>query len=225
MNHFEETADMQDESIEQVLSQLRPWSRPALIASTTVTILLLLIVAASKSAWLLLGVGRGFVPESLYPVWGFVIVLGTLFGQAVGWAGGSAVTYYLLTMVGFRAAWATARLAMSAVYLGLAGLPLFAYHVLFGGWLLGMPRVGLKEWLAANYPGAYWLLIYAHPVVDLSLLPLAVVFLGILWKYDDRLQRNPILQNVLALSLLGTSLAVALSLAIHSTLVHIRIGV
>ena len=224
MNRFEETANMQGESIEQILSQLRPWSRPVLIAATTVTILLMLIVATSKSAWFLLGAGRGFVPESLYPVWGFVIVLGTTFGQAVGWVGGSAVAFYVMTTVGFPATWATTRLAMSIVYVGLAGLPLSVFHILYGGWLLGIPRGGLREWLAANYPDAYWLLIYAHPVVDLSLIPLAVIFLGILWKYDDRLQRDPILQNVLALSLLGTSLAVALSLAIHSTLVHIRIG-
>jgi hypothetical protein len=114
---------------------------------------------------------------------------------------------------------------MSIVYLGLAGLPLSVYHIFYGGWLLGLPRVGLKEWLAANYPDAYWLLIYAHPVVDLSLVPLAAIFLGILWKFGDRVQRDSTLQTVLALSLLGTSLAVALSLGIHSALVHIRIGV
>jgi hypothetical protein len=78
--------------------------------------------------------------------------------------------------------------------------------------------------LAANYPDAYWFLIYAHPVVDLSLIPLGIVFLGILWWFSDRVQRDPVFRTVLALALLGTSLAVALSLAIHSTLVHIRIS-
>jgi hypothetical protein len=37
-------------------------------------------------------------------------------------------------------------------------------------------------------------------------------------------QRETNLQTALALTLLGTSLAVALSLAIHSILVHARIG-
>lgn len=220
MNQVEHTLGIQPEWIEQ----LRPWGRPALIAAAAVTILLLMIVVTSKSAWLLLGAGRGFVPEEYYHVWGFVLTLGTVFGQAVGWAGGSAVAFYFMTIVGFPATWTTARLAMSIVYLGLAGLPLSVYHIFYGGWLLNMPRVGLNEWLAANYPDAYWFLIYAHPVVDLSLIPLGIVFLGILWWFGERVQRDSLLQTVLALTLLGTSLAVALSLAIHSTLVHIRIS-
>lgn len=220
MNEVNEHLGIQPEWLEQ----LRPWGRPALIAATTVTILLLMIVATSKSAWLLLGAGRGFVPEGYYHVWGFVLTFGTVFGQAVGWAGGSGIAFYAMTIVGFPATWTTARLAMSIVYIGLAGLPLSVYHILYGGWLLGMPRVGLAEWLAQNYPDARWLLITAHPIIDLSLLPLGIVFLGLLWKYSDRVQREPAFQVALALSLLGTSLAVALSLAIHSTLVHIRIS-
>ncbi|MEK6600864.1 MAG: hypothetical protein AABZ09_03195, partial [Candidatus Binatota bacterium] len=128
-------------------------------------------------------------------------------------------------VIGFPASWTTVRLAMSIVYVGLAVLPFSAYHILYGGWLLGMPRVGLDEWLTQNYPDARWLLITAHPMIDLSVIPLAVIFLGILWKFGDRVQRDSTLQTALALSLLGTSLAVALSLGIHSALVHIRIGV
>ncbi|TAK03089.1 hypothetical protein EPO44_07715 [bacterium] len=220
MNRFENSLDIQPEWVEE----LRPWVRPILIASATVAIFLMIIVGFSKSAWMLLGAGRGFIPEGYYHVWGFVLMFGTTFGQAVGWAGGSAVAFYVMTLVGFPAIWTTARLAMSIVYLGLAALPLSVYHILYGGWLLGMPRVGLKEWLAANYPGAYWLLITAHPVVDLSLIPLGIVFLWLLWKFGDRVQREPAFQTALVLSLLATSLAVALSLGIHSTLVHIRIG-
>jgi uncharacterized membrane protein YqjE len=66
-------------------------------------------------------------------------------------------------------------------------------------------------------------LISAHPVVDLSLIPLAVLFFWVMWKAGDRVQQSTALQTVLALALLGTSLAIALSLAIHSTLVHIRL--
>ncbi|MGH7773132.1 MAG: hypothetical protein ACREQA_12975 [Candidatus Binatia bacterium] len=220
MNHFENTLDIQPEWNEQ----LRSWARPAVIASVTVVILLMITVGFSKSAWLLLGAGRGFIPEGYYHIWGFVLTFGTLLGQAVGWAGGSVIVFYVMTLVGFPATWITARLAMSIVYLGLGAFPFSVYHILYGGWLLGMPRVGLGEWLAANYPDARWLLITAHPIVDLSIIPLGLVFLVLLWKYGERVQRDPAFQTALALSLLGTSLAVALSLAIHSTLVHVRIS-
>ena len=147
----------------------------------------------------------------------------TLFGQAVGWAGGSAILFYAMTRVGFGSTWTTVRIAMSLVYLGLAGFPLSVYHLFYGQWLLGIPRMGVREWLSANHPDAHWLLISAHPVIDLSLIPLGLVFLGLLWRYGERLQREARLQIVFWLALLGTSLAVALSLGIHSALVHIRL--
>jgi hypothetical protein len=187
------------------------------------SILLVIIVVASKPAWDLLGAGRGFVPEELYLLSGFLLVLGTTFGQAIGWAIGTGIAIYVMKLLGFPRNWSTARLAMGVVYLGLAVFPLLFFHVFYGGWLLGLPRAGLSEWLAENYPSARWLVIYAHPVIDLSLIPLAAIFLGILWKYGDRLQRETNLQTALALTLLGTSLAVALSLATHSMLVHARI--
>lgn len=224
MNHADKARNLAVEWPEQV-RWILPWIRPALIAAATVTIALAIVVAASKSAWMLLGAGRGFVPEGYYHVWAFVLLFGTLFGQAVGWAGGSAIAYYLITLVGFRAGWTTARLAMSIVYLGLVVFPLSIYHHLYGSWLLSIPRAGLNEWLTVNYPGARWLLIVAHPIIDWSLVPLAVLFLGLLWGFGERLERNSLLQTAAALLLLLTSLAVALSLGIHSTVVHIRIGV
>lgn len=196
---------------------------PVVIAAVVVTLVLMAVVAASKSAWFLLGAGRGFVPEEYYHVSGFVLMLATTFGQAVGWAGGSGLAYYVMTLIGFPPTWTTWRVAMSVVYLGLGGLPLLAYHVLYGQWLLGLPRVGLDEWLNVNYPDARWLLLTFHAVVDLSLIPLTAVFLGLLWGLGERVRRSLVLQTVLALALLGTSLAVALSLGIHSTLVHIRL--
>jgi hypothetical protein len=224
MNSLADRQKMQTAYFEELGREFRPWISPLLIASLTVTILLMIIVGFSKSAWMLLGAGRGFIPEGYYYLWGFVLTLATVFGQAIGWAAGSVIVFYIVTLVGFAATWNTLRLAMGVVYLGLSIVPVYAYHLLYGGGLLGLPRVGLDEWLAANYRDAYWLLIYAHPVVELALLPLAVIFLGILWKYGDRLRRDPTLQYALALSLLATSLAVALSLAIHSILVHVRIG-
>jgi hypothetical protein len=198
--------------------------RPVLIAAAIVTVLLLVIVATSHPAWSLLGIGRGFVPEELYPVSGFLIVLALTFAHAVGWAIGSGVVFYIMTLFGSAANWATGRIAMGIAYLALGPLPLLLFHILFGGTLLGMPRAGLREWLAAEHPGASWLLITAHPIIDYSLIPLGLIFLGLLWKYSERLERERLFQTALALSLLGTSLAVALSIAIHSTLVHARIG-
>jgi hypothetical protein len=223
MDRVEEAPHIRFEGTEyrDWLSALR---RPVLIAAVAITVLLLLIVVASMPAWDLLGAGRGFVPEELYFLSGFFLVLGTTFGQAIGWAIGTGIAIYVMTLVGFSPSWTTARVAMTAVYLGFAGIPFLFFHILYGGWLLGMPREGLREWLTANYPSAYWLLIYAHPVIDLSLLPLAVIFLAILWVYSERVQRDTTLQTALGLTLLGTSLAIALSLAIHSILVHVRVG-
>jgi hypothetical protein len=196
---------------------------PVLIALAVITALLALVVGASPSAWTLLGAGRGLVPEDYYAASGFVLVLATTLGQAVGWAGGSALFFHVLTLVGVPATWPTARLAMTMVYLGLAALPMTLFHVVAGGWLLGLPRVGLAEWLREQHPDASWLLITAHPVVDLSLIPLGVLFLWVLWGTGERVRHSFGLQTVGWLALLGTSLAVALSLAIHSTLVHIRL--
>jgi len=219
MNYMDNTLD----SLSGWVDPLRPWFSPALIASGTVTILLMIIIGFTKSAWMLLGAGRGFIPEGYYHVWGFVLEFGTVFGQAVGWAGGSAIAFYALTVVGFRPNWNTARLAMSLVYLGLVLLPFSAYHILFGGPLLDMPR-GLDQWLAQNHPDVRWFLISAHLIIDYSLVPLAVIFLGLLWKFGERVRSEPLWQTALALALLFTSLAVALSLGIHATLAHLRIG-
>lgn len=208
--------------------QYRPWLemfwRPVAIAAAIVTVLLLVIVATSHRAWSLLGIGRGFVPEALYPVSGFVIVLALTFAHAVGWAIGSGLVFYVMTLFGSAANWRTGRIAMGIAYLALGPLPLLLFHILFGGALLGMPRAGLREWLSAEHPGASWLLITAHPIIDYSLIPIGLIFLGLLWKYGERLERERLFQTGLALTLLGTSLAVVLSIAIHSTLVHARIG-
>lgn len=223
MKPVEAWAGEKPERLRQVPEELSRLWPPVLIAVAVVTIVLLIVVANSKSAWFLLGAGRGLVPEEYYHVSAFLLMLGTTVGQAVGWAGGSAIGFYVMTLVGFPSTWTTARIAMSLVYLGLAGLPISVYEIFYGKWLLGLPRLGLEEWLAANYPDALWVLLTAHPIVDYSLIPLGVVFLGILWGFGERVQRDRIPQTVLALAVLGTSLAVALSLGIHSTLVHIRL--
>ncbi|MFB3816550.1 MAG: hypothetical protein ACE147_02695 [Candidatus Methylomirabilales bacterium] len=195
------------------------------IAAALTLVVLVLVVAASTSAWSLLAAGRNLIPEAYYPASGFLLVLATTVGQLVGWAGASALCLHVLTLLRIPATWTSVRLAMSVIYLGLTVLPLLAYEVIFGQPLLGLPRTGLEEWLAATHPDAHWLLFRAHPVVDYSLLPLAAVFLGVLWGAGERVVRQSLLvQTILALALFLTSLSVALSLGIHSTLVHIRMG-
>lgn len=224
MNH----ADASRRTIQLEQIEYRRWFellwRPVLIAAAAVMILLLLIVTASQPAWSILGVGRGIVPEKFYPVSGFFVVFALTLGHAIVWAIGSVIAFSLMTFFRYEPKWETARLAMAVAYLVLGPLPLLLYHLLYGGWLLGMPRVGLGDWLAESHPDARWLLVYAHPVIDFSIIPLAAIFLGVLWNYGEAVQSELKPQTVLALSLLGTSLAVALSLAIHSILVHARIG-
>jgi hypothetical protein len=197
---------------------------PALAALVIVAIVLGAMVASSRSAWMLLGIGRGLVAPASYPVAAFLAVLATTLGQALGWAGGSALLYYVLTRANVPTGWATWRAAMGLVYLGLTGMPLILYHRLFGQPLAGLPQAGLEAWLRRQHPDAAWLLFTAHPIVDLSLIPLGLVFLGLLWGWCAQPPRHLAMRLILALTLLGSALAVALSLAIHSTLVHLHIA-
>jgi hypothetical protein len=212
---------MVDTSVERGPELPRRLAVPVVIAALVVAVVLAIIVAGTRSAWELLGAGRGLVEPEYYPLSAFVLMLATTVGQVVGWAGGTGIAYYVMTSIGFPRGWATWRLAMSLVYLGLDLLPLAVYHVIFGGPLLGLPREGLAEWLAQAHPDAYALLVTAHPFVDGSLPVFAVAFLGLLWARAEP-PRGLALLTILALLLFATSLAVALSLGIHSTLVHIR---
>jgi hypothetical protein len=200
-----------------------PWrglAGPAIVAIVAAAVVLGAVVRSSPSTWMLLGAGHGVVPEAYYGPWAFVLVLATTLGQAAGWAGGSGVAYYVATRVGFPEGAFTWKLAMSVVYAGLGAGPLLAFHVVFGRPLLGLPREGLAARLSADYPDAHRLLITLHPAVDWSVIPLAACFYGFLWLLAS--ERSAPARYGVALSLMGTSLAVALSLAIHSTLVHLR---
>jgi hypothetical protein len=196
---------------------------PALIAIVVAGAVLLAIVSGSVSAWQILGVGHGLVPPEYYHVSAFVVLLATMVGQAVGWAGGSAISYAVLITIGFPRGFFSWKLAMTIVYVGLGAFPLLFYHVLYGSPLLDLPRQGLEAWLFANHPDAHWLLIRLHPWVDGSVIPLGLIFLGFLWFTADAPRRSRLVQTVLSVAVVGTSLAVALSLGIHSALVHIRL--
>lgn len=198
---------------------------PALLVAAGVLGLLAFgLVMRTASAWSILGAGRGLVPEAWYPYSGFVVVYATTLGQFVGWAGGSVVAAHALSLVLRRPATpGLVRLAMILVYLGLAVLPLSVYHVLFGAPLLGGEREGLETWLLARHSDAYLLLYPLHRVIDLSVAPIgAATVLLLWWLPEERLGTFPV-QLLLALLILGTSLAVALSLGIHSVLAHVRL--
>lgn len=204
---------------------LRQSVAPLLIAAALVIGLAAMVVFTSRSAWQLLGIGRGFVPPELYHYSALMVILGTTFGQFVGWVAGSALLAYVRWWVTEKpATLKLLQISATIVYFGLAALPLFFFHFLFGGPLAGIPQEGLPEWLQQNYPGAYWLLITAHPMVDWSLVPLGIAVVLIFWGRAEQVLRNRALQALVLFLILGTSLVVALSLAIHSTLAHIRIA-
>ncbi len=201
------------------------WMRlaaPAAVALAITAVVLAVVVALSPSTFALLGAGRGLVEEDYYPAWGFVLVLGTVVAQVIAWVAGSALVFYLLTLAGRASGWGTVRLATTLVYLGLIGVPLLLYHALFGGWLLGLGRADVSEWLLQHYPDAHWLLIGAHIWIDLALIPLTIAFLAVLWRLGERIAQLPRAQTLLWLVVCLAALAVALSLTIHSTLVHLR---
>ena len=193
---------------------------PALVAVVAAALTLGAIVKATRSAWLLLGAGAGVIPDDYLPLWGFALVFATTVGQAVGWVAGSALTYYVMTRAGLPSTALTWKLVMSLVYAGLGALPLLAYHALFGGPLLGLARQGVAARLAAEYPDAHLLLFTLHPIVDLSVIPLATLFFALVWLLAP--ERSALSRYGIALAVIGTSLAIALSLATHSTLVHLR---
>jgi len=205
-----------------------PWlnrhTAPAVIVAVgAVAILAFAVIMRTSSAWHLLGLGRGLVPEAYYPYWGGVLVLGTALGQFVGWGAGAALLAHAWGLLTGRSITPrVVRSAMIAVYLGLVILPLSVYHVLFGQPLLGLERAGLREQLLREYPDAHLLLYDLHPAIDLSLIPLGVAAVWILWGASDRRLAGFSMQLVLALTILTTSLAVALSLGIHSVFVHLR---
>ena len=198
---------------------------PLLIAVVAVIVLAGVVVFATKSAWQLLGVGRGFVPPRFYHYSGLFVVLGTTFGQFIGWAGGSALLAYLWrTLIRQPITLRVVQVSTSIVYLGMAVLPIFVYHLLFGQPLAGIPRPGLVDWLREYYPDAYTLLLPGHRLIDFLIVPLMVAVLALIWGSGERLIRHRGMQTLVLFLILVTSLAVAMSLAIHSTLAHIRLG-
>lgn len=198
---------------------------PLLIAAVIVTIVAILVVFSSRTAWHLLGIGRGLVAPEFYHYTGLFIVLGTTFGQFVGWAVGSALVVFVWSrLTAVPVTYRVVRVSMTLVYCGLAVVPIVAYHVLFGRPLAGMPQSGLPAWLSQNAPDAYGLLMIGHPIADWCVIPLALAVLVVLWGYGERAMRHRGLQTLLLFLVLATSFVVALSLAIHSTLVHIHIS-
>lgn len=217
------TATLEEIGLEK--GWLRQSMGPLLIAAAGIVLLAIIMVFSFQSAWQLLGAGRGLVKPDYYHYVALLILLGTTFGQFVGWAAGSALlTYFLHAIMGRPLTIRLVQVSMTVVYLGLAVLPLFFYHVLFGQPLGGEPRTGFAEWLGQSYPEAYRLLVNGHPIVDFSLIPLAIGVLAVIWGFGDRALRQRNLQILLLFLIFATSFAVALSLAIHSTLAHIRIA-
>jgi hypothetical protein len=196
-----------------------------LLAAVVVVALAGVVVFTSKSAWQLLGIGRGLIAPAFYHYTGLLIVLGTTFGQFVGWAVGSMLLAYVWhRLTGSAVTFRVVQVSISIVYCGLAIAPIFFYHLLFGQALAGVPRPGLDSWLRLNHPDAYWLLSFGHRVVDLLIILLFIAVLALIWGTGERMVRLRGLQTLVLFLILLTSLAVALSLGIHATMAHIRLG-
>jgi hypothetical protein len=195
-----------------------------MIAAIVTTALAVLVVFTSQSAWQALGIGRGLVAPEQYHYTALLVLLGTTFGQCIGWAAGSALLVYVWLLFGSAMTLRVVQMSMSIVYCGLAVMPWFFYHLLFGQPLAGLPRPGMAAWVQQHYADAYWLLFPGHRVTDLLIIPLLVAVLGLLWGGGERVLRRAGMQTLLLCLILLTSLAVALSLGIHATLVHLRVG-
>ncbi len=197
---------------------------PGLIAAVMIVAVAVLVVFTSKSAWLLLGVGRGLVTPAFYHYTGLLVVLGTTFGLCAGWAVGSAFLVYIWHLLGSATTLNVVQVCMSTAYGGFAILPILLYHLLFGQPLAGLPRPGLAAWVLQAYPDAYWLLFPGHWVTDLLMIPLLIAGLALLWGGKEQWWRHRGVQILMLFLMLLTFFAVALSLGIHSTLAHLHLS-
>ncbi|MGQ4809280.1 hypothetical protein NKDENANG_02695 [Candidatus Entotheonellaceae bacterium PAL068K] len=198
---------------------------PVLLAAAGVVALAVLIVFTSKSAWVLLGAGRGVVGTASYPYTGLLVILGTTFGLFVGWAVGSALLVYGWQALGSATTLSVVQVCMSIVFCLLAMIPISFYHLLFGQSLAGLPRPGVATWVRQTYPDAYWLLFPGHWVTDLLMIPLLIAVLVLLWGGgEERWFHHWGMQTLGLFLILLAFFAVALSLGIHATLAHIHLG-
>ncbi len=198
---------------------------PLCLAAVAVIVLAMVIVFTSQAAWHLLGAGRGLVTPEFYHYTGLLMVLGMTFGQFAGWVIGSALLVYVWGRLTANATTLrVVQVAASIVYCGLAVVPVFSYHFFFGQPLAGLPRPGIAAWISQNYASAYWLLFPGHHVVDVLVIPFLIAVLVLIWGMRERVVSHWGMQTLVLFLIMATSLVVSLSLAIHSILVHIRLG-
>ena len=224
MTHADRTQTVASQDTGLEAGWLRRGVGPMLIAAVVVIALAVLVVFTSKSAWHLLGIGRGLVAPAAYHYTGLLIMLGLTFSLFVGWAVGSALLVYVWQVLGSATTLRVVQVSMSIVYFGLAIVPIFFYHLLFGQPLAGLPRPGLAVWVHQTYPEAYWLLFPGHRVTDWLTIPLLIAVLALILGGRERMMRHWGMQTLVLFLILLTFFAVALSLSIHSTLVHIHLG-
>ena len=82
----------------------------------------------------------------------------------------------------------------------------------------------MAVWISQNYASAYWLLFPGHLVVDVLVIPFLIAVLVLIWGMRERVVGHWGMQTLVLFLIMATSLVVSLSLAIHSILVHIRLG-
>lgn len=177
-------------------------------------------VAMTRPVWELLEIGRGLVPEELYPYSAFVMLVITTFGLFFAWGMGNFALLLVWHLIGRNRKMdpGKARLIAGLTYLVITFFLLGFIH------FFSPIREGLGEWLAEHNPTAYGILFPWHTVVDYLPFFFAVGVFGFLFGYGDRIFQSRPAQAAVLFLLLSTFFTISLSLGFHSALVRIRIG-
>lgn len=192
--------------------------QPFLIGLVLFLVVAMSAVALTRPVWELLGIGRGLVPEALYPYTAFAMLVITTFGLFFAWGMGSFALLFGWHLLGRKADPAIARLIAGVAYLVTTFFPLGFIH------FFSPLREGLGEWLRIHHPAVYRILFPWHTLLDYLPLLLAVGVLGFLFGYRDRIFQSRPAQAAVLFLLLSTFFTISLSLGFHSALVRIRIG-
>ncbi|MFN3477601.1 MAG: hypothetical protein ACK4Z6_08665, partial [Candidatus Methylomirabilales bacterium] len=93
--------------------------QPFLIGLVLFLVVAMSAVALTRPVWELLGIGRGLVPETLYPYTAFVMLVVTTFGLFFAWGMGSFALLFVGHLFGRKADPGQARLIAGLTYLAI----------------------------------------------------------------------------------------------------------
>jgi hypothetical protein len=175
-------------------------------------------IYVTAPAWYVLGVGRSFLPESLYPLAAMAVLFITTGGLTSAFVGATIGLLALWEVLGKKVSFAVVRVFAGLSYLFASLYPSVFIH------LYGIPRPELEAWLLSRNPDAHEVLFGMHRPVDLSHFILALIGVGLLWGLGDKLRTNRIVQAAFVVVVLLTYFSISLTLGFHSTLLRINVG-